>query len=414
MAVTAIRAVLERLDAVQRPLDALDALSIGPSVRACTRHVESVQDTLTNTAHGLDAILARTRGWRNMLAQVNRLSDELLACIFLLVCDDAREHAGPWPGCAVARVSVHLAHVCSRWRSVAFRGAALWTDVQLPQTVDSSSGDCDRLLALSSDLPCSVSIAWRDIAASNLPAGTSSRAIEYADAILPALQAHAERLTGLSVVFDESYSDAALKVLATTAPRLSRLCFGHHIPGDGGRTVFTSPLILPLDMPVLSHLSLNALDSSILPSFRGTCLHELCLGDMDIQGSDLEGVLTRNTTLRSLSLRNIGLRGTSPPTRWAVPELQSLVVTGMSSDSLTVLRRSIALSHIASIDMTYDPIGALIGYHNTRRVDFPWAAYLLSGIGDVHTPGSAEARGKKQLEVLKKLTNDSEIPDDYD
>lgn len=335
-----------------------------PSVRALAPCQVAVQDA-TST---LNALLLRTRGWKNRLAPVNRLSDELLASIFT----SAASSDSDWPDAAGMAARLRLGAVCSRWRRASIAGPQLWTDMALPYNADAEA--CENLFARSQRLPVNVAISPRDKSRTTASADTTADG-SGPPAVFAALHGQAGRLRSLSVVFRKADGNALAKLLAETAPQLARLhlVYDQH-GGDEQRLVFYVFAAVTPTMPVLRSLSLVGIDATFFTSLEATGLRELEISNVHILRSSLAEFLSRNAELRSLRLERITFHHCTPIARWSVPKLDSLILRSMNPSWLAEVRRAINFSKIRQLELS------LADY-----ADNTWLWCMFAAMDEAHT-----------------------------
>ncbi|KZW02468.1 hypothetical protein EXIGLDRAFT_829346 [Exidia glandulosa HHB12029] len=393
MTTTPLAALRASMDDVQESLTALGVANLGPTALAELPSTEIVQQRVMEAACTFDALLARAQRWRTALALVNRLSDELLASIFVMACNAPdvetiwsrmRRYQSTCPNLATMRKSVRLAHVCSRWRRCVLTQPKLWTVVRMPRRVDADV--CAHILALSRDLPCDLALPLpssplRDISGTDAPIPAMPIPPLVEEIILPLLQANISRITSLALALDDAHEGAIAKTLSLSAPRLARLrveCVA--------RTKIRSPI--DLKMPALRHLFLSNVDSSFLRQFPATEITELHASDMTVNIADLGEFLRQNENLRKLHLNNISFASPVLFGPWHLPNLEDLSLA-MRADAAVVVRRCIKIFRIPrlalSIDGSYD--SGSFGYRsqNSERDGLKWIPFIFSGVEDPHT-----------------------------
>ncbi|KZW02466.1 hypothetical protein EXIGLDRAFT_829344 [Exidia glandulosa HHB12029] len=270
-ALPVLSGVRAQLSAVGGSLDVLDSLNLGASVLASMSDLAPAQAALHDSAQILDFLLARVRDWRNATTPVNQLSDELLATIFYFAHAACAEDS-QWPKPAPTRTIFTLAHVCTKWRRVARDQAALWTDVQLPQTAE--LGLCQDIMGLSRGLALRLVIRWRHVPDAETDddddGGSPSPPSSGPEcAVLPAVEAHMHRVTHLSLICSDFHADLIAKLLTLPAPRLTSLHIRHE-PRAVRRPNF--PASFRIDMPALKRLYLCGVYPKFLSGFVGTAL----------------------------------------------------------------------------------------------------------------------------------------------
>ncbi|KAL1694026.1 hypothetical protein GGG16DRAFT_48221 [Schizophyllum commune] len=192
-------------------------------------------------------VMAAIKSARNAHALINKLPDEILERIFLLVQPYYGDFLPKWPGLKSLEWTA-VTRVCRRWRLIAISYSALWTTLDLCH--DWSADVARTFLARSGDAPLTVFFSTRDLGYSFDDMEVLDKVVDY----------HSERLEALHVAAD-SVSDfnevcQRFNVLVDdVAPRLRSLSLFIRQPSGNLIRRYYHPKIFRGTLPALRKLA---------------------------------------------------------------------------------------------------------------------------------------------------------------